>query len=169
MRVEADLEDILTQGHSRVPVQQPGQEELHDDHHGGCEGHVRAGRHAGQRQLQPRDQGNRKAHQAHGAAIPEGMILLLQPDALIPLRAHQSVDRCSTTTLRVPRNNQVNTFTLQDSAGSGPVTLTSAMRTRRCFLTPRDSSISPCSSVASTSRWSILFDLQARNAHMHAA
>ena len=77
------LEHIFSEGQRGVHVQQPAQEQLHADHVGRREGVVLR---AGTQEVRDQ-QGGREQEQHEAQAVPEGVVLLLQPDGFVALQA----------------------------------------------------------------------------------
>lgn len=80
------LQDVLSEGHGGVEVEEPGEEALHTDHEGRRQGERLPGLALGIRAQQAHQQDQCKCEEDDAATISECMVLLLQLDGLFPLQ-----------------------------------------------------------------------------------
>ena len=80
------LQDVFSEGHGGVEVEEPSEEALHTNHEGGCQGEGLPGLALGIRAQQAHQQDQRKCEENDTATISECMVLLFQLDGLLSLQ-----------------------------------------------------------------------------------
>lgn len=86
MHSAAHLKHVLPQRHGGIGVEDPAQVHLHPHHEGRGQREARAFFRTTLGVGQPRGQQARQDDEQHGHTVPEGVILLLQGDALVALQ-----------------------------------------------------------------------------------